>query len=139
MAVDIETLRAAVVKKHNVMLGKDDPIFISVHLNELVLAEVLANMKSIATESRNESIAAVSHQVDVAKAAAAKLITQTAQYVAAEVHRQVKAALDESSAIAEKSIRLSRRAGAMAICGAAVSLVVGGAALGVFLAAFIKH
>jgi hypothetical protein len=121
------------------MLGKDDPIFISVHLNELVLAEVLANMKSIATESRNESIAAVSHQVDVAKAAAAKLITQTAQYVAAEVHRQVKAALDESSAIAEKSIRLSRRAGALAICGAAVSLVVGGAALGVFLAAFIKH
>jgi hypothetical protein len=139
MAVDIESLRAAVVKKHNVMLSRDDPIFITVHLNDLLLADVLANMKSIATESRNESIAAVSHQVDVAKAAAAKLITQTAQYVTAEVRAQVKAALDESYAIAEKSIRLSRRASALAICGAAVSLVIGGAALGVFLAALIKH
>jgi hypothetical protein len=139
VAVDIEALRAAVIKKHNVILSKDDPIFITVHLNDLVLADALANVKSIATESRNESIAAVSHQVDVAKAAAAKLITQTAQYVTAEVRAHVKVALDESSAIAEQSIRLSRRASSLAICGAAISLIIGGAALGVFLAALIKH
>jgi ABC-type phosphate/phosphonate transport system ATPase subunit len=137
--LDIEALRAAVVKKHNVMLGKDDPILITVHLNELLLAEVLANMKSIATESRNESIAAVAHQVDVAKTAAAKLITQTAGYVAGEVERQVKAALDESIAVADRSIRLSRRASMLAIGGAAVSLVIGGAAIGILVAVFLKH
>jgi len=139
MALDIDSLRAAVVKKHNVLLGKDDPIFISVYLNELVLTEVLAAMRSIATESRNESIAGVSHQVEVAKVAAAKLVTQTAQYVTAAVHAQVKASLIESAAISQESIRITQRASALAIGGAAVSLILGGAALGVFLAVFIKH
>jgi hypothetical protein len=137
--MDIEALRAAVVKKHNVLLGKDDPIFISVHLNELVLAEVLANMKSIATESRNDSIATVAHQVEVAKRAAATLITQTAGYVAAEVQRQVKSALEESTARASESRRLTDRARDWALIAAAASVIAGGAAIGVLVAMFLKR
>jgi hypothetical protein len=137
--VDIDALRAAVAKKHNVILGRDDPILLTVFLNELLLAEVLANVKSIATESRNDSIAAVAHQVEVAKRAAATLITQTAGYVAGEVQRQVKSALEESTARASESRRLMDRARDWALIAAAASVIAGGAAIGVLVAMFLKH
>ena len=137
--MDIDALRAAVAKKHNVILGRDDPILLTVFLNELLLAEVLANVKSIATESRNDSIAAVAHQVEVAKRAAATLITQTAGYVAAEVQRQVKSALEESTARASESRRLMDRARDWALIAAAASVIAGGAAIGVLVAMFLKH
>ena len=137
--MDIDALRAAVAKKHNVLLSPDDPILLTVHLHELVLAEVLASMKSMATESRNDSIAAVAHQVEVAKRAAATLITQTAGYVAAEVQRQVKSALEESTARASESRRLTDRARDWALIAAAASVIAGGAAIGVLVAMFLKH
>ena len=137
--MDIDALRAAVAKKHNVLLSPDDPILLTVHLHELVLAEVLANIKSIATECRNDSIAAVAHQVEVAKRAAATLITQTAGYVAAEVQRQIKSALEESTARVNESRRLTDRARDWALIAAAASVIAGGAAIGVLVAMFLKH
>jgi hypothetical protein len=80
--MDVDTLRDMVARKHNVVLGKDDPIFITVTLNELVLEAYLARMKVTADEGRAQSIAAASHQVDLAKAAANKLITDSAGYIA---------------------------------------------------------
>jgi len=137
--VDVDALRAAVAKKHNVILGRDDPILLTVHLNELLLAEVLTNMRSIATESRNESIAAVSHQVEVAKRAAGTLITQTAGYVAGEIQRQVKATLNESTALLDQARRLNNRAKMWVTLGAALALILGGTAVGVLAAVFLKR
>ena len=137
--MDIDALRAAVAKKHNVILGRDDPILLTVFLSEFLLAEMLANVKSIATECRNDSIATVAHQVEVAKRAAATLITQTAGYVAAEVQRQVKSALEESTARASESRRLMDRARDWALIAAAASVIAGGAAIGVLVAMFLKH
>ena len=137
--MDIDALRAAVAKKHNILLSPDDPILLTVHLNEMLLAEMLANMKSITTESRNDSIAAVAHQVDVAKRAAATLITQTAGYVAGEIQRQVKSALEESTERASEARRLTERARTWALLGAAASVIAGGAAIGVLVAVFLKR
>ena len=136
--MDIETLRAAVVKKHNVILGKDDPIFITVSLHEMLLAEALLNMKSIAVEARNESIAAVAHQVEVAKTAAGKLIPQTAAYAAGEVERQVKAGLVVAMAITERAVQAAERARTLAIWGAAVALSASSVAFGILVAAFTR-
>jgi hypothetical protein len=138
-SADIEAIRASIAKSHNVLLEERDPIFIAVQLNQWVVAKLLAELKAVSTADRNESIAAVSHQVDVAKAAAAKLINETAQFVASEIRTQVSLAIDASLVSTKQASRASQRASLVALGAAAAALVAAGAIAGSLIAMVMKH
>lgn len=137
-ASKIEELRLNIAKTHNVLLGKDDPIFLAVHLNELVLADYLAEMKALSGQARDETVAAMAYQVDAAKAAASKLVNETAGFVSADVHNQVRAAVDSSLQEIKQLAAISRRARQVLLIGASIFLVIVGAAVGIALAVFFK-
>jgi len=42
--LDIERLIGEVARRHDLLLSRDDPIFVSVTLNEQILAEALARL-----------------------------------------------------------------------------------------------
>ena len=137
--MDVDTLRSLVAHKHNVMLSKDDPIFVTITLNELVLEEYLTRMKTTADEGRAQSIAAASHQIDVVKAAASKLITDSAGYIANQVTLRVTSAADAAIARAHEAAHTATRAGTTALWAAVVTLIVVGPAIGLLVADLLRR
>lgn len=137
--MDVDALRAEVAKRHNVLLDKADPIFITVALNELVLEHYLGRMHSIANDARDEASAAVSHQVEVAKEAAAKLVTQSAGYIAEQVKNHVNATTAAAQKAASESAADSIRASRTALYAAGATLFMSGAVLVLALVELVKH
>ena len=137
--MDVDSLRAQVARKHNVMLSTDDPIFVAVTLNELVLEELLSRMKVIADDARAQSIAAANHQVDLAKAVAGKLITESAGYIANQVTQRVAVAVEAAIARAGEAANTATRASTSALWTAVVTLLVVGPAIGLLVADLLRR
>lgn len=137
--MDFDDLRAQVARRHNIVLGKDDPIFVAVTLNELVLQEFLSRMKATADEGRAQSIAAASHQVELTKAAASKLITESAGYIANQVAQRVTIAVDAAIARAAEAAHTATRASTTALWAAVVTLLVVGPAIGLLVADLLRR
>jgi hypothetical protein len=137
--MDVETLRSLIASKHNVVLGKDDPIFLVVTLNELVLEDLVAKMKATADDARAQSIAAASHQVDLVKAAAGKLITESAGYITNQVTQRVTVAVETAIARATDAAHTATRASTTALWAAVVTLLVVGPAIGLIVADLLRR
>jgi hypothetical protein len=137
--MDVDTLRGLIARKHDIVLGKDDPIFLTVTLNELVLEDFLTRMKAIADDARAQSIAATSHQVEVAKAAAGKLVTESAGYIANQVTQRVTVAVEAAIARAGEAADTAARASNTALWAAVVTLLVVGPAIGLVIADLLRR
>lgn len=137
--MDVDTLRGLIARKHNVVLGEDDPIFLVVTLNELVLEEFLTRMKVTADDARAQSIAAASHQVELAKAAAGKLVTESAGYIAVQVTQRVTVAVEAAIARAGEAAHTATRASNTALWAAVVTLLVVGPAIGLLVADLLRR
>lgn len=132
--MDIDALRAQVARRHNILLPNDDPIFVAVSLNELVLAEYLSRMNATADDARAQSIAAASHQVELAKAAAGKLITESAGYIASQATQRIAVAVDAAISRANEAAQSAARASRTARWAAVMTLLVLGLATGLLIA-----
>ena len=86
--------------RHNVLLGVDDPILVTVTLNELVLARYVDLAAARATLASRELTVALEDQVAQAKDTPGRLITEAADYVAGEVRRVIAAGAAEAVASA---------------------------------------
>jgi hypothetical protein len=137
--MDVDALRALVARKHNIVLANDDPIFVAVTLNELVLQEFLSRMNTAADDTRAQSIAAMTHQVELAKAAAGKLITESAGYIATQVTQRVTVAVEAAIARAGESAHTATRASTVALWAAVVTLLVVGPAIGLLVADLLRR
>ena len=137
--MDVDALRALVARKHNIVLANDDPIFVAVTLNELVLQEFLSRMNAAADDTRAQSIAAMTHQVELAKAAAGKLITESAGYIATQVTKRVTVTVEATIARAGESAHTATRASTVALWAAVVTLLVVGPAIGLLVADLLRR
>ncbi len=134
---DVQRLIGEVAKRHNMLLGPDDPIFIGVTLNELVLARAMEQVQaSVAAMLAEHALVSAQHR-EAAKAVAEQLITGAADYVAKEVKAaggELEAAMRAAAREEIAQIRaasagvhqMSRTAGrAAGIAVAAVCLITG--------------
>jgi hypothetical protein len=137
--MDVDTLRGLIARKHNVMLGRDDPIFLAITLNELVLEDLVNRMKASADEARAQSIAAASHQVDLAKAAGSKLITESAGYISNQVTQRITIAVEAAIARANDAASTATQASTAALWAAVVTLLVVGPAIGLLVADLLRR
>jgi hypothetical protein len=131
---DVQRLIGEVAKRHNMLLGPDDPIFIGVTLNELVLARAMEQVQaSVAAMLAEHALVSAQHR-EAAKAVAEQLITGASDYVAKEVKGGRRQAGRDAATLA-KSLNpggqrrgppASRTAGrAAGIAVAAVCLITG--------------
>ena len=108
----IEAARMRVAQEHNVLLGKDDPILVSVTLNEFVLGHFIDMAVERIERAQHEVIASSAHQVDAAKETASRLVTDAADFVAREVRRAATEAADEAGARVRRAIAEAESVGA---------------------------
>lgn len=94
--IDFDELRKAVAVKHGVLLGADDPILVTVTLNDLVLGRYV-ELLTAQNEAHQKALAAALHeQVSQSKATAGRIITDAADYVSTQVRQAVTTALAEA-------------------------------------------
>lgn len=108
----IETIRMQVAQQHNVLLGKDDPILVSVTLNELVISHFIDLAVERIERAQHEVIASSAHQVDAAKETASRLVTEAAEFVAREVRRAATEAADDAGSRVRRAIAEAESVGA---------------------------
>lgn len=84
-------LIAKVAKQHQVILKESDPIFITLTLNELVLAKYLEEIRSHQELAQENALLQMNQQVEVCKGLSQKLVTEASAYII----DQVKFAVDE--------------------------------------------
>lgn len=97
-AIDFDDLRKEVAVKHNVWLGENDPILVSVTLHDAILNRYVGILTE-QNEGYAKALAAIlSDHNERSKATAGKVITEASDYVSHEVSQTVKSALAEASA-----------------------------------------
>ena len=87
--VAIERLIGEVAKRHDILLSRDDPVLVTVTLNELFLAEMLGQIQTSLDEAKLEIASASAKQIEASKTVAEQLITAAADYVAGELRAAV--------------------------------------------------
>ncbi len=134
----MQRLIGEVAKRHNMLLGPDDPIFIHVTLNELVVGQLLQRAQEAIADSLAQVALVPGQARDAAQATAEQIITGAAGYVAKEINaaageleaRLRAAAREEMAQIraAQADVQQARRAAwrAAVAAMAAVCLIAGG-------------
>jgi hypothetical protein len=145
MAIDFETLRLEVAKRHNLLLDKSDPILAAVTLNELVLAEFLERSTAVSEEWERRGAALMAQEVATVKSAAERMIVGAAAFFASEVRKAsegaelsiagaLKQRLEAAVAAAERAEAAKRPA----LWAAALSLAATILTLGVAIGGHLK-
>ncbi|EAQ2882451.1 conjugal transfer protein TraM [Salmonella enterica] len=87
--IDFDDIRKEVAIRHNVLLGKDDPILVTVTVNELVLARYLDLISDQYDEANRTLTVTLQQQVEQSKETAGKIITDSANYVSDQLRQSV--------------------------------------------------
>jgi hypothetical protein len=82
---EIEQLIGEVARKHGLLLSRDDPVLVSVTLNEQILSHALGQINDCLDKAKQEIGELSAGQTEVAKSIAEQLITAAAGYIADEV------------------------------------------------------
>jgi hypothetical protein len=108
--LDIERLIGDVAKRHNLLLRPDDPLFITVTLNELLLARALERIEAAIIASQDQIAAGTAQQIANAKALGERLITAAAGHAAGQVREAAAEAVDRIGTAVAAELRAAREA-----------------------------
>jgi hypothetical protein len=81
----MEQLIGAVAQKHGLLLSRDDPVLVSVTLNEQILSHAFGRLQGSLEQAQQEIGELSAKQTEAAKTIAEQLITAAAGYIADEV------------------------------------------------------
>ena len=79
--MNVQDLIGEVAKRHNVLVDPQDPIFVAVTLNELLLAEHVQKMQASLERAEKATALASSRHLDVARRTAADLMADSSRHV----------------------------------------------------------
>ncbi|ELU7788565.1 conjugal transfer protein TraM [Salmonella enterica] len=94
--LDFDDIRKEVAIRHNVLLGEDDPILVTVTVNELVLGRYLDLISDQYDEANRTLTLTLQQQVEQSKETAGKIITDAANYVSDQTRQAVAEAVKEA-------------------------------------------
>jgi len=92
---DIEEAISEVARKHNLLLSADDPLLVTVTLNEAILSRIIARQNEAIEAAQDQISAGAAQQIETAREVASLIVTGAADYVAAEVRAAITALKDE--------------------------------------------
>lgn len=120
--IPLERLIGEVAKRHDLLLSRDDPVLVTVTLNELILAEALAQLQARLEAAQQEIAASSAKQIEASKVIAEQLITASADYVAGEVRAAIIGTGAHGGAKPTETDVLSRRAQSLCWAAAAIAM-----------------
>jgi hypothetical protein len=129
-AAELDRLISEVARRHHILIDRNDPILVTVTLNELVLERMVARIEAGAQAARAEIAAGAAQQIEAAKTIASRLITAAAGYADEQFRLAAKSAADDLKA------ELSKRGQSPADAGAITNSRTGSASC--WTAAFIS-
>jgi hypothetical protein len=86
-ALDFQKIKAEVARRHHVTLDEDDPILVTITLNELILEHYEERFKTLLTQSQAQLSAASAQQEEAAKDIASRIVTGAASYIREETQK----------------------------------------------------
>lgn len=90
---EIEEAIGEVARKHNLLLSPDDPLLVTITLNEVILRRVLERQRQAIEAAQDQISAGAAQQLEAAKQVAGIIVTGAADYVTGEF-RQTAAILN---------------------------------------------
>jgi hypothetical protein len=142
--MDVQRLIGEVAKRHNVLVGHNDPILVTLTLNELILGDYLEQVKILLVEAQDQVSAGVMQQNETAKQTASELITGVATYIAEQMHStgeqvtaQMLQTLKEETSLARQHAEQAERSRKGAFMAAAVAATCTALALGLLIGALL--
>jgi hypothetical protein len=138
--LDIERLISDVAKRHNLLLRPDDPLFITVTLNELLLARALERIEAAVIASQDQIAAGTAQQIATAKVLGERLITAAAGHLAGQVREAAGEAADRIGSAVAAELQAAREAAktvstARGSAWLAVTIAIAAAAIAATIAA----
>lgn len=88
-ALSVKELIGEVAKRHAVLLGPNDPILVTLTLNELIVAGYVERIESGLLGSLDQLSAAQAQHIEAAREIASGIITRAADYGADQIHQAV--------------------------------------------------
>jgi hypothetical protein len=93
-----------VAKRHHVLLSEDDPVLVTLTLNELILSRAIAEIEAHIQACKEQSSIAAAEHISASKALAEDIVTAGAAYLAGELHAAVAEAKAALGAAVAKSV-----------------------------------
>lgn len=136
--IDLERIIGEVAQRHNLLLRRDDPILVTISLNEAVLGAVWERMQSELAAAQDQIAAGTAQHLRDAKLLAERLVTAAAEHIAAQTHtaaneaiaeirstmRAELAAIRETSKTARKARESAWWAVAVTVAAAAITITI---------------
>lgn len=139
--MDAQSLIGEVAKRHGILLDRNDPVLVTVTLNEIVLRNCVEQVKRTVEESQVQTMTASAQQVNDARKIASELVTRTGGYVAEQVRVAGAAVRTELEAVLKAELEhlsAERKAAARDRRLGLLFLVVGVAASAVSVLAAVQ-
>ncbi|CDH02256.1 conjugal transfer protein TraM [Xenorhabdus bovienii] len=115
--IDFDEIRKEVAIRHNILLDKDDPILVTVTVNDIVLSRYV-DVVSERYEAANRTLTvSLQQQVEQSKETAAKIITDASDYVSEQVRQAIVEAVNEAGNELKRQIGNAQAAGRDAVTG----------------------
>jgi hypothetical protein len=142
--MDVQRLIMEVAKRHNVLLGPNDPILVTLTLNELILADYVERVHALLVAAQEETSAGTTQQLEAAREIASKLVTGVAGYVAEQVHQagatlraEIIETMKQESRAARQAAREAATAKRSAFIAAIIAVAASALGAGLLLGALI--
>ncbi len=143
---EVQELIAAVAKKHKLVLAVDDPVLVTVSLNELLLSRYVEKITAAVEAVEARTAVGSVQQLEAAKMVARQIVTGAGDYIAERVKGAVleaQAGLTESGQrqIAEmkQTVHAARRIARVIWCGVAVALASLSLIVGIAIGYWMQH
>jgi hypothetical protein len=140
-SAEIERAIGEVARQHNLLLSPDDPLLVTITLNEVILQRMIARQLQAIEAAQDQIAAGTAQQIEAARQIAGLFITGAADYVAGELKATVAvlkaewlAAIEAEKkqilAAAAEANQAQRRAWQAAVLVGGVLCLFAGAAIG---------
>jgi hypothetical protein len=98
---DMKELIGEVAKRHHILLSEDDPVLVTLTLNELILTRSIVEIEAHIQACKEQASVAAAEHIAASKALAEDIVTAGAAYLASELRAAVAEATAALGAAAQ--------------------------------------
>jgi hypothetical protein len=137
--LDFQKIKAEVAKRHHVTLDEDDPILVTITLNELILEHYEERFKALLNQSQAQLSAASAQQEEAAKDIASRIVTGAASYIREETQKTCDTLQGKLTEAFSKKLEVMIQAKRASIWAALITVAVASFVIGAGLATWLHQ
>jgi hypothetical protein len=135
-AFDVQNFIGEFARTHNILLHKDDPLFMQLTLIERILVRAVERVRAAVLAAQDDIAAGAAQHREIARAIAGQIVTGSGDHVARVIHAAGADAAAEVKVSAARELAEARALAMAARWSAALAFAAACVAVGVCLAAW---